>query len=180
MCSSTGRAPCEAQDDAREQQAVRKVNEALHGQLQAGRGRCEQLRRCVISPKTAALSLHQVDRDVHTLTHSTGAQTPTPPADRHSPTPLSVLNADSASAHRTPYPRRWQCESRSDVAACLAKMVNSAWAGGVRWVCSRAGWTGTPPHPPPHQVQAACRFVKIEFCGASCLSYQPITPRPPQ
>jgi hypothetical protein len=35
-------------------------------------------------------------------------------------------------------------------------MVNSAWAGDVRWVCSRAGWTGTPPQPPPPGSQAAC------------------------
>jgi hypothetical protein len=26
-----------------------------------------------------------------------------------------------------------------------AKMVKSAWAGDVRWVCSRERWTGTPP-----------------------------------
>jgi hypothetical protein len=32
--------------------------------------------------------------------------------------------------------------------ACPAKMANSAWAGDVRWVCSRGGWTGTPPKPP--------------------------------
>jgi hypothetical protein len=36
------------------------------------------------------------------------------------------------------------------------QMVNSAWAGDVRWVCSRAGWTGTPPYPPPPGSQAAC------------------------
>jgi hypothetical protein len=40
--------------------------------------------------------------------------------------------------------------------ACLAKMVKSAWVGDVRWVCSRAVWTGTPPHPPPPGSQAAC------------------------
>jgi hypothetical protein len=32
--------------------------------------------------------------------------------------------------------------------AFRAKMVKSAWAGDVRWVRSRAGWTGTPPHSP--------------------------------
>jgi hypothetical protein len=32
-----------------------------------------------------------------------------------------------------------------NVAACLGKMVNSAWAGDVRWVCNQAGWTETPP-----------------------------------
>jgi hypothetical protein len=42
-----------------------------------------------------------------------------------------------------------------------AKVVNSAWAGDVRWVCSRAGWTATPPHPPPPGSQAACPFVPL-------------------
>jgi hypothetical protein len=37
---------------------------------------------------------------------------------RHPP-PLSPQR--SASAHRTPLTRRWQCESRSDVAACLGQ-----------------------------------------------------------
>jgi hypothetical protein len=44
--------------------------------------------------------------------------------------------------------RRW-------VQHVSVKMVNSAWAGDVRWMCSRAGWTGTPPHPPPPGSQAA-------------------------
>jgi hypothetical protein len=34
-------------------------------------------------------------------------------------------------------------------------VVKSAWAGDVRWVCSRRGWTGTPPHPPPPGSKAA-------------------------
>jgi hypothetical protein len=41
--------------------------------------------------------------------------------------------------------------------SCVDKVVNSAWAGDVRWMCSRAGWTGTPPHPPPPGSQAAFR-----------------------
>jgi hypothetical protein len=40
--------------------------------------------------------------------------------------------------------------------AFSVKMVSSAWAGDVRWVGSRAGCTGTPPHPPPPGSQAAC------------------------
>jgi hypothetical protein len=79
---------------------------------------------------------------------------------RHPP-PLSPQR--SISAHRTQQTRRWQGESRSGVAACRAKMVNSAWAGDVRWVCSRAGWTGTPPQPQTPGSQAACtscRFSK--------------------
>jgi hypothetical protein len=73
--------------------------------------------------------------------------------------PLSPQRSDSA--HWTPHTRRWQCESRSDVAACLGQDGQSAWAGDVRWVCSRGGWTETHPRPPPPGSQAAC---------ASCLS----------
>ena len=40
-------------------------------------------------------------------------------------------------------------------------IVNSAWAGDVRWVCSRAGWSGTPPHPPPPGSQAACTSCRF-------------------
>jgi hypothetical protein len=79
--------------------------------------------------------------------------------------PLSVLNTPRVhTGHhtRTPCTRRWQCESRSDVGFSVSiKMVKSAWAGDVRWVCSRRGWTGTPPHPPPPGSQAvgtSCRF----------------------
>jgi hypothetical protein len=35
------------------------------------------------------------------------------------------------------------------------QMVKSTWAGDVRWVCSRAGWTWTPPHRPP----PGCRLL---------------------
>ena len=41
------------------------------------------------------------------------------------------------------------------------KMVNSAWAGDVRWVCSRGGWTGTPPRPSPPGSQAACTSCRF-------------------
>jgi hypothetical protein len=46
-------------------------------------------------------------------------------------------------------------------------MVNSAWAGDVRWVCSRAGWTGTPPRPPPPGSQAACTPCLVQTLMAS-------------
>jgi hypothetical protein len=61
-----------------------------------------------------------------------------------------------------PPQRSVQCESRSGVAAISRfKMVKSAWAGDVRWVCSRGGWTGTPPHPPPPGSQAACASCRF-------------------
>jgi hypothetical protein len=41
------------------------------------------------------------------------------------------------------------------------KMVKSAWAGDVRLACSRAGWTGTPPHAPPPGSQACLRVVPL-------------------
>jgi len=84
-------------------------------------------------------------------------------AARHSqpsPTPLSPQRSDSA--HRT-HDGGSARAGQTLGSACLIKMVNSAWAGDVRWVCSRAGWTGTPPHPPPPGSQAACapcRFSK--------------------
>jgi hypothetical protein len=43
------------------------------------------------------------------------------------------------------------------------QMVNSAWARDVRWACSRAGWTGIPPHPQTPGSQAACSDVPV--CG---------------
>jgi hypothetical protein len=46
---------------------------------------------------------------------------------RHPP-PLSTQR--SASAHRTPYTRRWQCESRSDVAACPGQRGPERLGGG--------------------------------------------------
>jgi hypothetical protein len=86
---------------------------------------------------------------------------------RHPP-PLSPQH--SASAHRTSNPRRWQCESRSNVgmqANVSSKVVKGAWAGDVRWVCSRAGWSGTPPHPPPPGSQAACPSCRSALDGHS-------------
>ena len=40
-------------------------------------------------------------------------------------------------------------------------MVNSAWAGHARWVCSRAGGTRTPQHPPPPGSQVACPSLPL-------------------
>jgi hypothetical protein len=75
--------------------------------------------------------------------------------------PLSALNGKLVhTEHQT---RRWQCESRSELPHVSIQMVKSAWAGDVRWVCSRGGWSGTPPQPPPPGSQAACapcRFSK--------------------
>jgi hypothetical protein len=42
-----------------------------------------------------------------------------------------------------------------------SKMVNSAWAGHARWVCSRAGGTRTLPHPPPPGSQVACPSLPL-------------------
>jgi hypothetical protein len=83
----------------------------------------------------------------------------TPLRARHtqpSPTPLSYrfasAHADGGSA------RAGQTLQHVSI-----KMVNSAWAGDVPWVCSRREWTGTPPNPPPPGSQAAraCRFPAL-------------------
>jgi hypothetical protein len=114
------------------------------------------------SPLGAALQLTLPPAHGNSSLHDGAAATATPLRrvnhSRHPP-PLSPQR--SASAHRTPDTRRWQCESRSDVAACPVNMVNSAWAGDVRWVCSLSGWTGTPPHPPPPGSQAACTSCRF-------------------
>jgi hypothetical protein len=70
--------------------------------------------------------------------------------------PLSALDAplvhtghhthDGGSARAG---RRW-------VQHVSPRWSRALWAGDVRWVCSRAGWTGTPPQPPPPGSQAAC------------------------
>jgi hypothetical protein len=80
----------------------------------------------------------------------------TPLRARHtqpSPTPLSYR---FASAHTDGGSAR----AGQTLQHVSIKMVNSAWAGDVPWVCSRREWTGTPPNPPPPGSQAAraCRF----------------------
>jgi hypothetical protein len=68
--------------------------------------------------------------------------------------PLSVLNNPLLHIrHKTVAVRE---QVRRWVQHVSIQMVNSAWAGDVRWVCSRAGWTGTPPYPPPPGSQAVC------------------------
>jgi hypothetical protein len=63
-----------------------------------------------------------------------------------SPTPLSPQRSASALwTHDGGSARAGQALGQH----VSIKMVNSAWAGDVRCMCSRAGWTGTPPHPPP-------------------------------
>jgi hypothetical protein len=84
---------------------------------------------------------------------------PTPIHSRHPP-PLSPQR--STSAHRTPYTRGGSARAGKTLgSACLDKVVNSAWAGDVRWVCSRAGWTETRPLPPPPGSQAACASLPL-------------------
>jgi hypothetical protein len=59
--------------------------------------------------------------------------------------PLSALNAPLV---YTGHPKHDGGSARAGQtlgSACPAKMVKSAWAGDVRWVCSRAGCTGTSP-----------------------------------
>jgi hypothetical protein len=82
------------------------------------------------------------------------------PIHSHHPPPLSPHR--STSANWTPY-TRWLVREqvRRWVQHVLIKVVKSAWAGDVRWVCSRAGWTGTPPHPPPPGSQAACASCRL-------------------
>jgi hypothetical protein len=46
-------------------------------------------------------------------------------------------------------------------------VVKSAWAGDVRWLCSRGRWTGTPPHPPPPGSQAACPSCRFPLRAGS-------------
>jgi hypothetical protein len=107
-------------------------------------------------------------QDRWVLQRSPGAPSFETPARRPNPTPLRRAihphppplpsPQRSARAHRTQYTRRWQCGSRSGAGFkhASAKMVNSAWAGDVRWGWSRAGWTATPRHPPPPGSQASC------------------------
>ena len=82
----------------------------------------------------------------------------TPNSLRHAITavthPLSVLNAPLVHTGHHPHDGG-SARAGQTLGSVSVKMVKSAWAGDVRWVCSRAGWTGTPPHPPPPGSQAA-------------------------
>jgi hypothetical protein len=71
--------------------------------------------------------------------------------------PLSALNTTLVHTGHTTVAVREQV--RRWVQHVSVKVVKSAWAGGVRWVCSRAEWTGPPPHPPPPGSQAASPVV---------------------
>jgi hypothetical protein len=84
---------------------------------------------------------------------------PTPTAARHSqppPTPSQSSTIHWCTPDTTNTTVAGREQVRRWVQHVSVKMVNSAWAGDVRWVCSRAGWTGTPPRPPPPGSQAAC------------------------
>ena len=73
--------------------------------------------------------------------------------------PSTIRSCTSDTIHTT-----GQCESRSNVGDggdASIEVVKSAWAGDVRWVCSRGEWTGTPPHPPPSGSQAACTSLPL-------------------
>ena len=70
---------------------------------------------------------------------------------RH-PHPLSAL--DDPLVHIKPKTVAVREQVRRWVQHVSVNVVNSAWAGDVRWVCSWEGWTGTPPQPPPPGSQA--------------------------
>jgi hypothetical protein len=90
--------------------------------------------------------------------HGCRRRNPTPATTRQSqppPTPLSALNAPLVyTGHHTH--GGGSARAGQTLQHVSVKMVNSAWAGDVRWLCSRRGWTGTPPQPPPPGSQAAC------------------------
>ena len=72
------------------------------------------------------------------------------------PNPLSALNDPIVHTGHTTVAvreqvRRW----------VQHVVVKSAWAGDVRWVCSRAGWSGTRPHSLPPGSQAACASCRF-------------------
>ena len=85
---------------------------------------------------------------------------PLPLSQKHHP--LSALNAPLVyighHAHDGGSARAGQTLQHVSI-----QMVNSAWARDVRWACSRAGWTGIPPHPQTPGSQAACSDVPV--CG---------------
>jgi hypothetical protein len=115
-------------------------------------------RAATLSPLRAVLQLARPP-PAHEFLYPAETPNPLRPAipSRHPP---PLMPQHSASARWTQHTRRWQCESRSDVgSACLVKVVNSAWAGDVRWVCSRRGWTGTNPHPSTARFAGCLRVV---------------------
>jgi hypothetical protein len=91
-----------------------------------------------------------------------------------SPTPSQPSTLRSCTGHQTHDGGSARAGQTLGMQANVSsKVVKSAWAGDVRWVCGRAGWTGTPPQPPPPGSQAACPSCRFRLMAGSNTRHSP-------
>ena len=66
--------------------------------------------------------------------------------------------SSSPPPHTATYPLPWHSSMRAGqtLQHVSIKMVKSAWAGDVRWMCIQTGRTGTSPHPGSQAACASC------------------------